>query len=349
MGRRLGLQIFEVAVDWTALQPKGRKFRPDPVEFDRHERAVDHLLEQEMEPQFSLHRGDLPLALGVDGGWTERDVAKRFVDYAEGISRRLGDRVERWLTFEDLTAIASGPRRQDHSEGEGGSPYLKACHHLLLAHGWCSQVIRENVRRPFLHLELNCPEPSAEADRNQSPSHYRWVLDPLAGQGYPEEALYDWRDQGAISTLQPHFIKGGDLEAVEAAGGDVRLRTDWPWDVERHGPFHEALSRVSNCSLWLRLHQPSESPSEQHPARDRWRVTSLVAQLEAVSEAMAKGLQCAGIHVGPLVDEEAWADGASPRQGVVWIDPDSKRRWPKTSGLMLQRLIVDGRFDGSGQ
>jgi len=66
--------------------------------------------------------GTCPRAQDV-GGWTNRDTAKRFEDYARIVADALGDRVERWVTVNepyvaafvampaDSTRPVSGPRR----------------------------------------------------------------------------------------------------------------------------------------------------------------------------------------------------------------------------------------------
>ncbi|MBM64805.1 MAG: hypothetical protein CMH55_01065 [Myxococcales bacterium] len=342
IGRRLGLQIFQVAVNWPALQPKGRGFRRDPALLDPYDRVVDHLLEQELEPQFSLHGGELPTSLQLDGGWTRRDNAKRFVDFAEGMSRRLGDRVERWLTLQDLTAIASWEGGELHSADGPGLRYLKACHHLLLAHAWASKIIAENVHSPHIDVEFRCPELGPEADRDEDPSHHRWILDPLSGQGYPEEGLHDRRDQGVLSSLVPSFAERGDLQLIGSALGGIRLIVDWPWRAAHYGPFERVLHGLSERPLSLHLRQGLGASQLAHPANDEARVELLRDQLESLASASSKGLNLQQIQLGPLLDEEQWADGARPQPGLVWIDPYTRRRWPKASGLFVQRFVVEG-------
>ena len=135
IGRRLGLQVFQLDVEWLRLQPKGRTYRWDPANFESYDRCVDQLLEQEFEPQICLSDGELPGSLKRDGGWASRDTAKRFVDYADGLSRRLSDRVGRWLTLRDLSGIASRAKVGWNESLQPPMYYLQSIHHLLMAHG----------------------------------------------------------------------------------------------------------------------------------------------------------------------------------------------------------------------
>ena len=67
IGRRLGLQVFQLDVEWPRLQPKGRTYRWDPANFESYDRCVDQLLEQEFEPQICLSDGELPGSLKRTG------------------------------------------------------------------------------------------------------------------------------------------------------------------------------------------------------------------------------------------------------------------------------------------
>ena len=348
LGRRLGLQIYQLTLDWSHLQPKGRRFRCDPAHLEPYDRVVDHLLEQDLEPQFCLFGGELPPSLQVDGGWAVRDTAKRFVDYADGVSRRLGDRVERWLTIQDLSKIAS-------LESSGLKPalspsqrYLSSIHHLLLAHAWAGEVVCDNVRQPKIEVELRCPEPEAGADRDNAPSHHRWLLDPLEARGYPEEGLHDRRDEGVFENLRPEFVEDGDIDRIGQAVGGIQLIVDWPWEEARYDHLNSALERVRNRPLSLHLRQANEAEKPTHPARDERRTRTLIDQLETIAEIIRGGLEIQQLQLGPLLDEEHWSDGTEPRQGLVWVDPETRRRWPKSSGLALQRVLVECSLERNG-
>jgi beta-glucosidase len=62
---------------------------------------VDTLLAHGIAPLATLYRWDLPLALHARGGWLNRATAYAFADYAEVMVRRLGDRVDWWLTHNE--------------------------------------------------------------------------------------------------------------------------------------------------------------------------------------------------------------------------------------------------------
>ena len=49
----------------------------------------------------TLYHWDLPQALEDAGGWTERETAHRFAEYATLVHDALGDRVDLWTTLNE--------------------------------------------------------------------------------------------------------------------------------------------------------------------------------------------------------------------------------------------------------
>ena len=57
----------------------------------RISKLVDGLLESDINPFVTLYHWDLPQKLEDEGGWTVRSTAEAFVEYADVVSRTLGN------------------------------------------------------------------------------------------------------------------------------------------------------------------------------------------------------------------------------------------------------------------
>ena len=131
----LGLQSYRFSTSWARVQPDARAANPQGLDF--YAKLVDELLEHDILPWLTLYHWDLPQALQEDGGWANRDTAYRFVDYAQLVHDRLGDRVRVWTTLNEpwcsaflgYAAGAHAPGIQDPRQS------LAAAHHLMLGHG----------------------------------------------------------------------------------------------------------------------------------------------------------------------------------------------------------------------
>ena len=82
-------------------------------------RLVDELLERDIAPVVTLYHWDLPQALETRlGGWTARETAERFADYAATVFGALGDRVPQWVTVnEPWVAAFPGYHSGRHAPG----------------------------------------------------------------------------------------------------------------------------------------------------------------------------------------------------------------------------------------
>ncbi len=101
----IGLKAYRFSIAWPRILPQGRG-AVNAAGLDWYEQLVDALLAAGIEPWVTLYHWDLPQALQDRGGWAERDVASWFADYADLVSRRLGDRVQHWITHNEPWVVA---------------------------------------------------------------------------------------------------------------------------------------------------------------------------------------------------------------------------------------------------
>ena len=91
--KRLGLQAYRFSIAWPRIFPQGTG-EVNQRGLDFYRQLVDELLANDIEPFVTLYHWDLPQALEDSGGWASRSTAEAFVQYADAVSRALGDRVE---------------------------------------------------------------------------------------------------------------------------------------------------------------------------------------------------------------------------------------------------------------
>ncbi|HEV2474115.1 MAG TPA: family 1 glycosylhydrolase, partial [Chthonomonadales bacterium] len=94
---QLNLNAYRFSLSWPRILPQGTG-AVNERGLDFYDRLVDTLLASGIRPIATLYHWDLPVALQDRGGWLVRDTAYAFADYAEVVARRLGDRVDLWLT-----------------------------------------------------------------------------------------------------------------------------------------------------------------------------------------------------------------------------------------------------------
>ncbi|BDZ54487.1 GH1 family beta-glucosidase [Agromyces marinus] len=216
--RELGLDTYRFSTSWARVHPDGGPVNLKGVDF--YSRLVDELLDAGILPWLTLYHWDLPQAHEEQGGWTNRDTAFRFRDYALTMHDALGDRVKVWTTlnepwcssFLSYTGGAHAPGRQDVGAG------LRAAHHLMLGHGLAVQALRERDESLELGITLNLTvakpvDPSRPGDvdaaRRIDGQFNRVFLDPIFRGHYAGDLLADVGHLGLRDAIQP-----GDLEII---------------------------------------------------------------------------------------------------------------------------------------
>lgn len=220
----LGLDTYRFSVSWSRVRPDGGPLNPKGLDF--YKRLVDELRDADILPWLTLYHWDLPQALEARGGWTVRETADRFTEYALDVHDALGDRVANWTTlnepwcssFLSYTAGIHAPGRYSVTDG------VLAAHHLLLGHGQAVRELRARDASLSLGITLNLtvaepanPQDAADLDaaRRIDGQFNRWFLDPIFRGAYPADTVEDIRavDAGAIDALDA-ATRDGDLATI---------------------------------------------------------------------------------------------------------------------------------------
>ena len=217
--KRLGLEAYRFSIAWPRIQPTGS----GPVNkagIDFYSRLVDGLLARGIRPIATLYHWDLPQALEDQGGWTNRDTAYRFAEYAAIVGEALGDRVATWTTLNEPWCSAylgygSGAHAPGRTEALAS---LQAVHHLNLAHGLALQELRRVVTKADVtysvtlnfHVLRDGGHGSDEAIRRIDALANRAFTWPILKGEYPADLL---EDTAAITNWE--FVRDGDLDTIK--------------------------------------------------------------------------------------------------------------------------------------
>ena len=374
LGQSIGLNAYRFSISWPRIV-SARGAAPNQEGLAFYARLVDGMLGRGLQPWVTLYHWDLPQYLQDAGGWANRDTIAAYVEYADVVTRHLGDRVKHWITHNEPWCTAMhGNLDGMHAPGLKSVPTaLQVCHNVLVSHGLAVPIIRANVpgARVGIALSLHpiAAASDAPADHEAVTRHdafrNRWFLDPLHGRGYPETPM-------AMLGLDAPAIEAGDMAAIAAptdflgvnyyfpeavkddAGGgflqtsvilpEGRERTDFGWEVAPHG-LTELLARIA------RDYQPAEmyvtengsSYDDQVEAdgsiNDTKRRDYLARHLNAVQQARQAGVPVQGYFAWSLLDNFEWSEGYLRRFGIAYVDFDTQKRTLKLSGQWYRDFL----------
>jgi beta-glucosidase len=364
---KLGVDAYRFSISWPRVRPGGSgPWNKKGLDF--YERLIDKLLQRGIKPYLTLNHWDLPAELQAQGGWGHRDTVHRFIEYASGMARCVGDRVEMITTHNEPWVIAVlGHETGIFAPGiKDRAVAMQAAHHLLLSHGLALQALRAEGCRAKLGIVLNVSpvQPATESAADLEKAHLedgrlvRWYMDPLFKAEYPADVLdylgadaprIEAGDMKAIATPMDYLGINYYSRSVVSAAADWKANdsgygvTDMGWEIYPRGLTDVLLRLQRDYPV------PPLSVTENGGAfKDRVvdgqicdaeRTDYIARHIDAVGEAIRQGVRMEGYMVWSLLDNFEWAAGYEKRFGIVHVDYASQKRTLKGSALWYANFL----------
>ncbi|SOE16439.1 beta-glucosidase [Hoeflea halophila] len=370
----LGMEAYRFSIAWPRLLPDGTGAINEKG-FDFYDRLLDGLKARGIKAFATLYHWDLPLALAGRGGWTDRDTAEAFANYVGIATRRLGDRIDTVVTFnEPWCSVYLGHLMGVHAPGERSMQAAMAALHVTnLAHGLAVQAIRAERPELPVGIVLNAMSVMAasdsDADRKAaeraSDFHNGVFFEPLFAGAYPDTVLE------ACPDLAGH-IKDGDLEAIHqpldfwglnyytpmrvrddasaafphvAAAPAIRPeKTDIGWEIDPRGLSHvvkDLYGRYTLPDFYITENGAADNTGVENGAvSDTMRLEYLSTHLAVAADLVSESYPLKGYFAWSLMDNFEWAEGYSQRFGIVHVDYETQQRTIKQSGHWYASLIA---------
>lgn len=376
--KNLGLKTYRFSVSWPRIQPDGRGLA-NPKGLDFYNRLVDQLLEAGIIPNCTLEHWDIPQALQDAGGWPNRDLIDRFVDYSRILFDALGDRVPMWVTHNEPGVTTHlGYADAIFAPGESSFPRaLQTAHHLLVSHGKVVQMFRQGGYKGEIGIALSVsdyqPASNTEADlqatRRVREANIGIFTDPIFKGAYPED-LMKW-----LHPLAPE-IRDGDMETIHTPidflglnyyfsqvasfakdGGIFKVsviqdahpmwgHTIMDWKIKPDGLYNLIMDISNNYGkpkIYITENGTAveDLPDETGYVQDIERIHYLRAHLFEISRAIEKGANIEGFYLWSFFDNFEWSSGYTPRFGIVRVNFETQQRTTKLSGKWYNELIAN--------
>jgi len=131
----MGFKVYRFSIAWTRIFPEGTgEINAKGIQF--YNNLINELLSHNIEPIITMYHFDLPYALQLTGGWSNRATIDAFENFAKVLFEQYGDRVKYWLTInEQNMMILHGSALGIVSPGVENiqKELYQQNHHMLLA------------------------------------------------------------------------------------------------------------------------------------------------------------------------------------------------------------------------
>ncbi|MDR0785915.1 MAG: beta-glucosidase [Treponema sp.] len=368
----LGFKSYRFSISWCRILPNGA-VNAEGVAYYRNLCAELH--KRGVQACATLYHWDLPQVLQDKGGWAERFIVDAFVEYAKVCFKELGDCVDQWITInEPLCITFLGYMTGGHAPGvKDPAQYMRAVHHVLLAHAKAVQAYRKTGLKAHIGIALNIdtPRPATKNPEDVSAAQLaraygaELYVFPLVGKGYPNPNVLTedkWKPP----------IESGDMEAIAEKIDFIGLnyyfenavfadknnplgysnapfwqeRTDMGWPIVPEGLYRQIkwVNDAAGGKIPLYITENGAAAVDVVEAdgriHDRERIDYFKKHLAVCSRLIEEGVPLKGYFAWSLLDNFEWTFGYAKRFGVVYVDYATQKRALKDSAYFFRDMIA---------
>jgi len=374
--KTMHIRDYRFSISWSRIFPKGiDEINPAGILF--YNRVIDECIRLEITPWVTLYHWDLPQALEDLGGWTNRAVLDWFEIFAATCIEHFGDRVKHWMVLnEPVVFTGAGYFFGKHAPGRWGiRNYLPAVHHATLAMGRIGRLIRKmqpdaRIGTTFSHsplVPISLKSRHIKAVKRADAVVNRLFIEPILGMGYPME------DVKALRAIKQYMLPGDETSLafdfdfigiqtytreviqysllmpyvwaniVEPKRRGIEKTTLMNWEIYPPS-IYDAIKRIGSYPGIPDLYITENGAAfadrlEEGSVADEERKQYLQDHIAQVLEAKKAGYPVKGYFVWTFTDNFEWAEGFSPRFGLVYVDFKTQERTIKDSGKWYAHFI----------
>jgi len=366
--KQLNIPNFRFSISWTRILPDGTG-EVNMAGVDYYNRMIDHCIQQGIEPWVTIYHWDLPQALELKGGWTNRDIIEWFTNYTAVCAKHFGDRVKHWMVMNEPSVFSgAGYFFGIHAPGRTGlKNFIPAIHHIILSMVASAKKLRELLPNAEIGSTFSCShiEPYSEKKRDIEAANRadalvnRLFIEPILGLGYPvidipvlkelrkyfqpgdEDKLHFDFDFIGLQNYTREIVKYSfftpyiGARLIKAKERNVPT-TAMGWEVYPEAIYHilKKFDAYPQIRKILITENGAAFPDQLADGRvdDPKRQEFIESNLAQVLRAKQEGCNVKGYFAWTLTDNFEWAEGYHPRFGLVYVDFDTQQRIVKGSG-----------------
>ncbi|HEX3384971.1 MAG TPA: GH1 family beta-glucosidase [Mucilaginibacter sp.] len=367
--KQLNIPNFRFSISWTRILPNGTADWINMAGVEHYRRVIDYCIGQGIEPWITIYHWDLPQALELKGGWTNREIVQWFTDFVAVCAQHFGSRVKHWMVMNEPSVFTgAGYFFGIHAPGRTGvKNFIPAIHHVTLSMVAGAKKLRELLPDADIGTTFSCShiEPYADKKKDIEAANRadalvnRLFIEPILGLGYPMgeipvlNELNKYFKPGDENNLQFDFDFIGlqnytreivkysfftpyvGAKLIKAENRKVAT-TAMGWEVYPEAIYHilKKFDAYPQIKKILITENGAAFPDEvvDGEVKDPKRIDYLQANISQVLKAKQEGCKVHGYFIWTLTDNFEWAEGYHPRFGLIYVDFETQKRIVKNSG-----------------
>lgn len=372
----LGFTSYRFSIDWSRVSPDGIHFNEEALAF--YDRFIDAMIAHGMAPMCSLYHFEMPQVLMDQyNGFYSRKVVDMFVNYAEKVIDRYGDRVKMWISFNEQNGIAADNDEKflygaKCPEGVDRQLFInQLVHNTFIAHARVARKVHTIKDAKMLGMIIygpvypeNCDPQCAEAafDLNMNTEQYFYMFKygeylPYICNKMKKQNKLPVMEADDLTTLKDakcdmltfsyYFSQTANKDG-ELVKNPYIEESEWGWPINPDALYLGLIDMYQRYRMPIMVVENglgAKDVLKDGTVEDDYRIDYMRKHIQAIKRAVAAGVDCRGYLMWGPIDILSSHGEMAKRYGVIYVnreDHDLKdmKRYKKKSFSWYQHVIA---------
>ncbi len=357
--KTLGHECYRMSIEWSRVEPAKGVFDPEAMRHYRKE--VQLLIDNGIEPMITLHHFSDPIWFEDLGSWQNPKSKEYYLRFVKKMIHVLGDLVTYWVTFNEPNVYFQGtcidgtfpPGQVGLGNYFRGSLVMIDCH--IEAYKLIHLYYRTRLHKKVM---VGVAHHLAYFTLAKKPHWWETIgvkfLNRYFHEFYLEGMTYGhilfpfklkgvqygrYADYMGINYYARHLVRATPhietfymtLEPMK--GGNY---SDLGWEIYPEGLYYFGKKLYKSYGLPLLITENGTSDS-----KDEFREQYISDHLYQVNRLIKEGIPVTHYYHWSFLDNFEWADGLTPKFGLVEVDYETEERHIRPSALFYKKVIKE--------
>lgn len=335
--KQLGHNAHRLSVEWSRIEPEEGKF--NQLALDHYKTVLKALKDRGLTVMLTLHHFTNPLWFAKKGGWENSKSSYYFERFVKKIVPEIKDYVDLWITINEpgvnvyMGYIYNSWPPQRNSKLAA----VKAFWNLARAHKKAYKAIHQII--PDSQVGVTNSFISFNTFHNHSIREQivEWFLDIFNNHLFYKLTGIKLHDFLGVNYYFNQYIsfngKGTRIPKIVDVSKTQKDVSDLGWEIYPEGIFY-VLMDLSDYHKPIYITENGIASTN-----DDRRTRFLLSYLKEIYHAIQTGVDIRGYFHWSLIDNFEWADGFTPRFGLVEVDYKTQERHPRPSARVYAEII----------
>ncbi len=341
LAKSLNHNAHRLSIEWSRIEPHEGDF--DQTQIDHYKAVVADLKQKGFVVMLTLHHFTNPEWIAKIGGWENRETIDYFDRFVKKIVPELKQYVDLWVTINEPGVYA-------YMGYETAIwPPQKKNKVALFSVFWNLAQAHKRVYESIHTLVPNAQVGIAHNAASFSHLHHHSLKEAIAVWGYDVFSNHLFFYLSGMDThdfigLNYYFNKYVSFNGESKIPGTLDISrthkevSDMGWEIHAEGIFN-VISDFSD------YHKPIYiTENGLASTNDDRRARFLISYLKEIYHAIQLGIEVKGYFHWSLIDNFEWADGFSPRFGLIEVDFLTQKRTPRPSSYLYSEIAGQNKI-----